>query len=69
MEHHKIFKLLNNSTVLKFASRKWIEVNDLTNDQYSLNKNIRFKTPKLRSDLCDYSDGYIAVKGKIRVTL
>ena len=69
MEHHKIFKLLNNSTVLKFASRKWIEVNDLTNDQYSLNKNIRFKTPKPRSDLCDYSDGYIAVKGKIRVTL
>ena len=56
MEHHKIFKLLNNSTVLKFESRKWIEVNDLTNDQYSLNKNIRFKTPKLRSDLCDYSD-------------
>ena len=33
-----------------------------------LNKQIRFKTPMLRSDLCDYSDGYILVKGTITVT-
>ena len=26
-------------------------------------KNIRFRTPMLRSDLCDYSDAYIVVKG------
>ena len=30
--------------------------------QYSFNKNIRFKTPMLRSDLCDYSDAYLVVK-------
>ena len=29
------------------------------------NKNIRFKTSVLRSDLCDYSDAYIALKGSI----
>ena len=34
-------------------------------DKYSGNKNIRFKTPVIRSDLCDYSDVYIIVKGKI----
>ena len=34
-------------------------------DKYSSNKNIRFKTPVIRSDLCDYSDVYIIVKGKI----
>ena len=28
----------------------------------SLNKNIRFKTAMLRSDLYDYSDAYIVVK-------
>ena len=30
--------------------------------QYSVNKSIGFKTPMLRSDLCDYSDAYIVVK-------
>ena len=32
------------------------------------NKSIRFKTPMLRSDLCDYSDAYVLVKGTITVT-
>ena len=59
MEQHKISKLLNNSTVSKFVTRKWIEVNDLSGGQYSVNKNIRFKAPMLRSDCCDYSDAYI----------
>ena len=35
---------------------------------YNENKPIRFKTPMLRSNLCDYSDAYILVKGKIAVT-
>ena len=35
--------------------------------QYSLNNNIKFKTPLLRSNLCDYSDAYIVVKGEITV--
>ena len=30
--------------------------------QYSDNKNIRFKTPMLWSDLCYFSDVYIVVK-------
>ena len=45
MEHHKISKLLNDSTVSK--------VNDLSSGQYSTSKNIRFKTSMLRSNLCD----------------
>ena len=47
--------------------RKWIEINDLSGDQYSVNKNILFKTSMLRSDLSIYSDVYIAVKGTITV--
>ena len=35
---------------------------------YNENKSIRFKTPILRSNLCDYSDAYILVKGTITVT-
>ena len=44
-------------------ARKWIEINDLSSGQYSVNKNIRFKRIMLRSDLYDYSDAYIVVKG------
>ena len=68
MEHYKLSKLLNNSTVSKFMTKRWIEVNDSSSGQYSANKNIRFKTSMLRSDLCDESDAYIVVKGRISVT-
>ena len=65
MKHLKIFKLLNDVTVSKFVTIKRIEVNDLSGSSYSVNKNIRFKNPMLRSDLSDYSDVYIVVKGII----
>ena len=42
-------------------------MNDLSSGQYSVNKNIIIKTSLLRSDLCDYSDAYIAVKERITV--
>ena len=32
-----------------------------------VNKNVRFKTAMLRSDLCDNSDAYIVAKGRISV--
>ena len=57
----------NESTVSKFVTRKWIELNGLSGGQYSAKKNVSFKTPILRSDLCDYSDAYIVVKGRITV--
>ena len=67
MEHYKMSKLLNNSTVSKFVTKKWIEVNDLSSSQYPVDKSIRFKTSMLRSNLCDYSDAYIVVKESITV--
>ena len=36
--------------------------------KYYVNKEIRIKTLLLRSDLWDYSDAYIVVKGTITVT-
>ena len=53
MEYHKMCKLLNDSTVSMFVIKMWIEVNDSSGSQYSAKKYIRFKTPMLRSDLCD----------------
>ena len=67
MEYYKISKLLNDSNVFKFVTKKWIEVNDLSSGQYSVNKSIRFKTSMLRSDLCNYRDAYIVIKGTITV--
>ena len=32
------------------------------------NKDIRFKTPQIRDDLCDFIDAYIVVTGKVTVT-
>ena len=46
-------------------TKKWLEGNDLLSGQNSVNKNIRFKTSMLRSDLCDYSNTYIVVKGQL----
>ena len=51
----------------KFVTRQYVKVNSLSN-MYNENKSIRFKTPMLRSDLCDYSDAYILVNGTITVT-
>ena len=58
----------NESEVLsKFVTREYVRVNSLLNT-YNENKSIRFKTPMLRLNLCNYSDAYILVKGTITVT-
>ena len=67
MEFQKIIKLLDTTSdsVPKFIRKKWI-VRDQSGKIYNTNKQIRFKTSMLQSDLCDYSDAYI--KGTITVT-
>ena len=72
MEYDKINNLLrsedNESEKLsKFVTREYVRFNSLSNT-YNENQSIRFKTPMLRSNLCDYSDAYISVKGTITVT-
>ena len=49
MEHYKISKPLNDSTVSKFAPKKCGKVNDLSSGQYSASKYIRFMALMLRS--------------------
>ena len=71
MEYDKINNLLlsedNESEQLsRFATRQYVKVNSLSNT-YNENKSVRFKTLMLRSNLCDYSDAHILVKGTITV--
>ena len=70
MEYQKIANLLDTTSdnVPRFITKTRIEVNDQSVKSYSINKQIRFKTSMLQSDLCDYSDEYIVVEGTINVT-
>ena len=52
----------------RFVTKKWIEVNDQSGEIYNVIKEIRIKTSMLRSDLCDFSDGYVVVKETNTVT-
>ena len=69
MEYQKIVNLLNitsdDKDMPRFFTKNWIEVYDQSEKNYNVNKEIRIKTPMLRSDLCDFSDAYILVKGDI----
>ena len=72
MEYDKINNLLlsednEREKLSRVVTREYVRVNSLSNT-YNENKSIRFKTPMLRSNLCDYSDAYILVKGTITVT-
>ena len=51
----------------RFVTKKWIEVYDQSEKNYNPNKEIRFKLLMLRSDLCDFNDANIVVKGNITV--
>ena len=76
MELNKINNLLGPAhdqglkvdQVSRFITKKWIEVQSQSGNTYNTSKPIRFKTSMLRSDLCNYSDAYVWVKGTITVT-
>ena len=54
---------MDKDDIPKFTSIKWIEIFDQSNGTYNQNKDIRFKTPQIRDDLCDFNDAYIVVTG------
>ena len=73
MEYQKITNLLGTTSdnVPRFITKKWIEVHDQSGnaeDIYKPSKQIRFKTSLLRSDLCDFSNAYSVVKGRVTIT-
>ena len=72
MGFQKIVNLLdttsNNKDLPRYVTKIWIEVYDQSEKNYNVSKEIRIKTPMLRSDLCDFSDAYIVVKGNVTVS-
>ena len=69
MECQKISNLWESTSdnLSKFRTRNWVEINDESRGDYA-NSDIRFKTTILRSNLCNYDDSYILVKGTITIT-
>ena len=69
MEQKKIANLLSSASNQppKFKTRNLVEINDESRETYTSN-DIRFKTAMLRSNLFDYADAYILVKGTITIT-
>ena len=69
MEFQKIVNFLDTTSddkdLPRFVTKKWIEVYDQSEKNYSPNKEIRIKTSMLRSDLCNFSDAYMVVEGDI----
>ena len=70
MEYQKIANLLENKASnqpSKFRTKNWAEINDDSRATYT-GSDIKFKTTMLRSNLCDYVDGYILFKETITIT-
>ena len=69
MEYKKIVNLLDNSAnqSSKFRTRNSVKINDESRGTYT-GSYIKFKSTMLRSNLCDYADAYILVKGTIPIT-
>ena len=48
-------ELLDKANNSKFVIRKWISVNDQSNENYDVEKEIIYNTEVLKSNLCDYN--------------
>ena len=69
MKYQEIANLLDSTSnqQSKFRTRNWVEINDESRGTYTSN-DIKFKTIMLRSNLCNYADAYILIKGTISIT-
>ena len=64
-------KLLMTASYWIFITKKWVKVHvqsGSAQSRYKQSKQIRWKSSMLRSNLYDFSDVYIVVKGNISLT-
>ena len=65
MEQQKILNLLNEANDSKFENG--VNVNDNSKSNDDATNEITYNTEILKSNLCDYNDAYILVRGDITV--
>ena len=67
MEHQAILNLLNEASNSKFVTRKWNIVYDNSKVNYDVENEMTYNTEVLKSNLCDYNNAYILVRGDITI--
>ena len=69
IENQKVINLLDNTSnqPSKSRTKNWVEINDNSRGTYNTNSHIKLKTSMVKSILCDYSDVYTLVKGRITI--
>ena len=65
MEHQRILNLLNEVSNFKSLARKWNIVNDNSKSSYDVGNKIIYTTEVLKSNLCNYNDAHILVRGDV----
>ena len=63
-----MINLLNEANDSKFVTKKWNIANDNSKTNYDVANEITFNTEVLKSNLCDYNDAYILVRGDITIS-
>ena len=58
---------MNKLNNFKFFTRKWSIVKDQANANYDVGNESIYNTEVLKSNLCDYNDAYILVRGDITI--
>ena len=56
---------MNEANDSEFVTRKWDIVNNNLKADYGVENEIIYNTDVLKSNLCDYNDAYILVRGDI----
>ena len=59
---------MNEAKDSKFVAKKWNIDNVQSNVNYDVGNEIVYNTEVLKSNLCDYNDGYMLLKSDITVT-
>ena len=64
-----IVNLVDNTSnqLSKFRTKNWVQMNYQSRGLHNTKSDIKLKTIILKSSLCDYSDAYILVKGRITI--
>ena len=57
--------MLNEASDSIFLARKWNIANDQPKENYDTGSETVYNTEVLKSNLCDYNNAYILVKGDI----
>ena len=68
MEHQKTVNLLNEISGSKFVTKKWKIASDQLSKNYDLGSEVIYYTEVLNSNLCDFNDACILVRGNIITT-